>query len=159
MINEEEEIIPMFEEICKRHPEYTEKQQQCVLYSLYAGKACDVCDERIRQKYEYNQLLKDHPTFVGFKEGTLRPLINEQDPQIKQKVISQIENARPQERKRLHGTEEKMKKTITRAKGEKPANPQKKVLCDALSLLSNELGFTDKLRDGIRDLIEEKYGK
>lgn len=110
--DEEEEIIPMFEEICKKHPEYTKKQQQCVLYSLYAGKACDVCDERIRQKFGYNQLLKDYPTFVGFKEGALRPLINEQDPEIQQKVIRTVENAVPNQRKRLYGTEPKMKKTI-----------------------------------------------
>ena len=46
-----------------------------------------------QQKANYNNFVKSNTTFVGFSEGAVRPLINEQDPEIQQKVISSVENA------------------------------------------------------------------
>ena len=170
----ESEAIAKWEEICERHPEYTEAEKTCILYGLYAGKACEVCGNRIKQKLDYNKFVEANATLVGFNEKTLRPLIHEQDPEVQQKVISLSENLGNLKMEKL-GTEKKMKKAISRAKGDKPIKepePPKQQVCSCSSC-----GGTDK--DGVlvavhilrqydcpEDIcipidkwIEEKYGK
>ena len=110
---------------CEEHPEYTVAQKECLMYSLLAGKACEVSPERIDQKGAYNKFVLGNPTFVGFSENALRPLIREQDPEIQQKVIALV--AKGGERKEeLYGTERKMKAAIARYKDVEPEKPQPK---------------------------------
>lgn len=120
-----------YNEGCDLHPEWTSKQRECYRYQLLAGKVCDVTDERITQKTKHNDFVIKNPTLVGFSEKTVRSLRGEKDPEIQQKVISQIEKARPQEKERLYGTERKMKAAIARFKyiePEKPTEPKPKKL-------------------------------
>ena len=77
-------------------------------------KMCEKSPEAWRGLTLTAEFLEEHPAFAGFTGGALRPLIREKNPEVQQKVISQIENARPQERKRLYGTEQKMKTVIRR---------------------------------------------
>lgn len=156
----ETEAIAKWEEICERHPEYTESEKTCLLYGLYAGKACEVCGNRIKQKLDYNKFVEANSTFVGFSEGALRPLIHEQDPEVQQKVISSVENA-GKLKKAKFGTEEKMKSALIRAKGDKPIKePEdtKKKALKALGMLA-DCGISGGLFTSIDKWIEEKYGK
>jgi hypothetical protein len=49
----------------------------------------------------FNAFIKENPTFVGISEGALRPLINEQDPDIQskgvQKIVSGVSKGHPME--------------------------------------------------------------
>jgi hypothetical protein len=73
-----------------KHPEYTNNQQVCAEYAARYKKACQVSQERVRQKEAFNVFAKDNPTFVGLSEGAIRPLINEQDPDIKEEAKQKI---------------------------------------------------------------------
>ena len=51
--------------------------------------ACDE-QERIRQKEAYNVFTKENPTIVGISEFALRPVIREQDPDIRANALQKI---------------------------------------------------------------------
>ena len=95
------EIKKEIDEMLAKHPEYTDEQKVCAEYAAIHKKACQVSQERIRQKKAYNALTKGNPTFVGISEGALRPLINEQDPDTKanalQKIRSGVTKGQPME--------------------------------------------------------------
>ena len=124
-MSETTKIMEEFDEKMKQHPEYTEEQKECLLYGILHRKACEVTPERISQKKRYNKLVCDNPTFVGFSENALRPLINEQDPEIQQKVISIVESA-GKEKTMNYGTERKMKAAIARFKDVDAHTPEPK---------------------------------
>ena len=84
------EIEKEIAELLAKHPEYTHEQKICAEYATRYKKACEVSQERIRQKKAYNALTEENPTMVGISERGLRPLINEQDPDIRAKAIQKI---------------------------------------------------------------------
>ena len=69
-------------------------------------KACEVSQERIRQKGAYNAFIEENPTFVGISEGAMRPLIKEKDPDIRanalQKIGSGVSKGQPLLTRNLH---------------------------------------------------------
>lgn len=94
-----EEIEKEIDDMRAKHPEYTNNQRVCAEYAARYKKACQVSQERMRQKEVFNAFTKDNPTFVGLSEGALRPLINEQDPDIqaeaKQKIVTGVISGHP----------------------------------------------------------------
>lgn len=85
-----EEIEKEIDEMLAKHPEYTDDQRVCAEYAARYKKACQVSQERIRQKEAFNAFTEENPTFVGVSEGALRPLINETDPDIKAEAKQKI---------------------------------------------------------------------
>ncbi len=47
-------------------------------------------DIALRQGNTYNALIEENPTFVGISEGALRPVIREQDLDIRATVLQKI---------------------------------------------------------------------
>ena len=84
------EIEKEIAELLAKHPEYTQEQKVCAEYATRYKKACEVSQERIRQKKAYNALTKENPTMVGISERALRPVIREQDPDTKANALQKI---------------------------------------------------------------------
>jgi len=57
-------------------------------------KMCEKSDDRWRELTQIAEFVEKHAEFSAFSGTSILPLIREQDPNICQKVISQIENAR-----------------------------------------------------------------
>lgn len=149
----EEDIMGEYEKKCAEHPEYTEAQKECLMYSLYTKKACEVTPERISQKKRYNKFVCDNPTLVGFSEKGLRPLTNEQDPEIMQKVLSLV--AKGGERKQdLYGTERKMKAAIARFKDVEPEKPKEKKLWNKVEQMEYTVAFVKTMyKNGVESEV------
>ena len=85
-----EEIEKEIDELLAKHPEYTKDQKVCAEYAARYKKICQVSQERIRQKSAYNAFIEENPTIVGVSEFALRPLINEQDPDIQAEALQKV---------------------------------------------------------------------
>jgi hypothetical protein len=70
--------------------------------------------------------IEDYPAFAGFSSRAIRPLIREQDPEIKQKIITNAGKLNDENRLARYGTEPKMKKAIARYKEVETEEPKKK---------------------------------
>jgi hypothetical protein len=82
-------IKHQLEKVWDSEPE-TDEHRLCRQAAEVTKKACLVSNERKRQEKTHIELCNEHPTLVGLNESTLRPVITEKDPEIKELVIEQI---------------------------------------------------------------------
>lgn len=139
-----ETIQAEYDRKCKEHPEYTDRQKECLLYSLNVRKACEVGDDRIREKRVYNEFVKEHPAMAGISEGVLRPLIREKDLVLQQKAIKLVAKA-GEEKEELYGSRKKMEDLLTRNRYVEP-----EAEADTKDITATPFVFAEKVDEFIK---------
>ena len=89
------------------------RNEECLEKIEWTVKHCGMRKDHADECIKAREFMKDNPHFGGFSTKGLMPLINEQDPEIKQKVISLVENA-GNLKEHKYGTEKKMKAALNR---------------------------------------------
>ena len=83
------------------------------------GNFCGMSESTVNEVKQVIVFKKEHTEFSVFSENAIKPLIREQDPEVKAKVISLVENAGNLKGEK-YGTEQKMKKALNRYKDINP---------------------------------------
>ena len=96
------------------------RKEYCIRWAAEGQEKCGLSETRVRELKRWIEFVDEHNEFSSFSEDSLKPLLREQEPGIKAKVIQDVGKAVEHGReKRDYGTESKMKTAIKRAKKKK----------------------------------------
>lgn len=98
------------------------RKEYCIRWAAEGSEKCGLSEDRVRELKQWVDFIDEKPEFSGFSENALKPLIREQDSEIKEKVIRTVSNPDMSDstRQQRYGTERKMKAAIARYKDTNP---------------------------------------
>lgn len=92
------------------------------------GNFCGMSETSLNEVTSYIELINERPAFAGFSEGALRPLIREQNEELKKTIMDNILELNTEDRLAKYGTEKKMKEALKRYRYIEPEETKAKKL-------------------------------